>query len=158
MLKEFREFALRGNVLDLAVGIILGAAFGAIVNSLVNDIIMPIFGAALGGVDFSNLFIVLSDGKAPDGTVIDTLAKAKEFGAATINYGVLINLILNFLIVAFAMFLLIKGFNEMSKRMARKEEAKAEEEAKVDPALVAQQELTAAVKRLTEVIEKRPAV
>jgi large conductance mechanosensitive channel len=155
MLKEFREFALRGNVLDLAVGIILGAAFGAIVNSLVNDIIMPVFGAALGGVDFSNLFIVLSNGKAPAGEVIDTLAKAKEFGAATINYGVLINLIINFLIVAFAMFMLIKGFNEMSKRMARKEEAKAEEEAKVDPVLAAQQELTAAIKRLTEVMEKK---
>ncbi|MGQ0572001.1 MAG: large conductance mechanosensitive channel protein MscL [Armatimonadota bacterium] len=109
MLKEFKEFAMRGPVLDLAVGVIMGVAFGAIVTSFVNDIIMPPIGLLLGGVDFSNLFINLS------GQPYDTLKAAKEAGAATINYGVFLNTVLNFLIVAFAIFLVIKQVNRMQR-------------------------------------------
>lgn len=105
MLKEFKEFAMRGNVLDMAVGIIIGAAFGKIVSSLVDDVIMPPIGRALGHVDFSNLFINLSD------TSYATLAEAKKAGAATLNYGQFLNTIVNFLIVAFAIFLLLRMVN-----------------------------------------------
>ena len=105
MLKEFKEFAMRGNVLDMAVGIIIGAAFGKIVSSLVDDIIMPPIGKALGHVDFSNLFINLSETSYP------TLAEAKKAGAATLNYGQFLNTIVNFLIVAFAIFLLLRMVN-----------------------------------------------
>jgi large conductance mechanosensitive channel len=105
MLKEFKEFAMRGNVLDMAVGIIIGAAFGKIVGSLVDDIIMPPVGRMLGHVDFSNLFISLS------GTDYPTLKAAKEAGAATLNYGLFLNTIVNFLIVAFAIFLLLRMVN-----------------------------------------------
>ena len=107
MLKEFKEFAMRGNVVDLAVGVIIGAAFGTIINSLVKDIIMPPIGLLLGGVDFSDLFINLSGGEYA------SLAEATAAGAATINYGVFINAIINFLIVAFAIFLLIKQVNRL---------------------------------------------
>lgn len=113
MLKEFREFVMRGNVLDLAVGVIIGGAFGAIVGSLVNDIIMPPIGMILGNVNFTDLFINLSDGEYA------TLAAAKEAGAATINYGVFLNTIINFLIVAFVIFLVVRTTNNMR----RKEEA-----------------------------------
>jgi len=113
MLKEFREFAMRGNVLDMAVGIIIGAAFGKIVGSLVNDLIMPPIGVLLGGVDFSEIYLNLSGG------TFASLAAAKEAGAATINFGVFVNTVLNFLIVAFAIFILIRGVN----RLKRKEEA-----------------------------------
>ena len=112
MLKEFREFAMRGNVVDMAVGIIIGAAFGGIVKSLVADVIMPPIGVILGGVDFSNIFINLSDGD------FESLAAAQEAGAATVNVGVFINTVLNFIIVAFAVFLLIRAIN----RLKRKEE------------------------------------
>ena len=112
MLKEFKEFAMRGNVLDMAVGIIIGAAFGKIVTSLVNDLIMPPIGVLLGGVDFSEIYLNLSGGS------YESLAAAKEAGAATINLGVFINTVLNFLIVAFAIFLLIRNVN----RLKRKEE------------------------------------
>jgi large conductance mechanosensitive channel len=112
MWKEFREFAMRGNVVDLAVGIIIGAAFGRIVNSLVNDILMPPLGVVLGRVDFSNLFINLSDKH------YDSLADAKTAGAATINYGVFVNNIIDFLIVAFAVFLLVKQVNRMMPKPA----------------------------------------
>jgi large conductance mechanosensitive channel len=105
MLKEFKEFAMRGNVLDMAVGIIIGAAFGKIVSSLVDDIIMPPVGRALGHVDFSNLFINLSETPYP------TIADAKTHGAATLNYGLFLNTIVNFLIVAFAIFLLLRIVN-----------------------------------------------
>ncbi|NMA52673.1 MAG: large conductance mechanosensitive channel protein MscL [Peptococcaceae bacterium] len=105
MINEFKEFIRRGNVLDLAVGIIIGTAFGKIVTSLVNDIVMPPVGLLLGKVDFSNLYINLSD------QTYATLAEAKEAGAATINYGVFINTVLDFLIVAFAIFLVIKQVN-----------------------------------------------
>lgn len=110
MLQEFKTFIARGNVIDLAVGIIMGVAFTTIVNSLVNDIIMPPIGVLLGGVDFSNYFINLSS------THYDSLAAAKAAGAATINYGVFINAIINFLIVAFAIFLLVKQVNRFMKK------------------------------------------
>ena len=112
MLKEFREFIMRGNVIDLAVAFVMGAAFGAVVNSLVKDIIMPIVGYVLGGVDFSNMFIVLGGGSYP------TLAAAKAAGAATINYGVFINTIITFLVVALAMFFVVKSVNAMKRKQA----------------------------------------
>jgi large conductance mechanosensitive channel len=110
MLKEFKEFALRGNVLDLAVGVIIGAAFGKIITSLVNDILMPPIGLLIGGVDFTNLFIDLSR-RAPA-----TLADAKAQGAATINYGLFMNTVLDFLIVAFAIFLLLRQINRFLRQ------------------------------------------
>jgi large conductance mechanosensitive channel len=109
MLKEFKEFAMRGNVLDMAIGIVIGAAFGKIIASLVDDIIMPPIGLALGSVDFANLFINLSGKDYP------SVAAAKAAGAATINYGIFFNTILNFLIIAFAIFLLIRQVNAMQK-------------------------------------------
>jgi large conductance mechanosensitive channel len=109
MLKEFKEFAMRGNVVDMAVGIIIGAAFGAIVNSFVGDVLMPVLGLFLGGVDFSNLFLLLKDGTPPGPYA--SVAAAKEAGAVAFGYGLLVNAIVNFLIVAFALFLLIKGMN-----------------------------------------------
>ena len=117
MLKEFKEFVLRGNVVDMAVGIIIGAAFGTIIKSLVNDIIMPPIGLLLGGVDFTNLFMLLKAGSpaAP----YASLADAQAAGAVTINYGVFINAVVSFLIVAFVMFLLIRSIN----RLKREEEA-----------------------------------
>ena len=111
MLKEFKDFAMRGNLIDMAVGIIIGVAFGGLVTSLVNDIIMPIVGKITGGVDFSNLFINLS---GPQDQYA-SLKAAKDAGAATVNYGLFVNLILNFIIVAFVMFLLIKGMNKMKR-------------------------------------------
>jgi len=120
MFKEFKEFAMRGNVVDMAVGIIIGAAFGSIVSSLVADVIMPPIGMLLGNVDFSNLFAVLKEGAAAG--PYTSLAAAKAAGAVTINYGIFINAIINFLIVALAIFFLIRGLN----RLKRKEEAPAE--------------------------------
>lgn len=107
MLKEFKEFAMRGNVLDLAIGIIVGAAFGKIITSFVNDILMPPIGLLLGKVDFSNLFINLS------GKPYATLAEAKAAGAATLNYGMFLNTVIDFVIVAFAIFLLVKAINRL---------------------------------------------
>ena len=115
MLKEFREFAMRGNVIDLAVGVILGVAFGAIVTSLVNDVIMPPIGELLGGADFSELYINLSDGE------YESLEAAKEAGASTINYGVFINTLINFILVAIAMFLLVTVVNRAMKRFEKEE-------------------------------------
>lgn len=112
MLKEFKEFAMRGNVLDMAIGIIIGAAFGKIVSSFVEDILMPPLGMLLGKVDFSNLFVNLGS------QTFDTVAAAKEAGAATINYGIFFNHIFNFLIVAFAIFLLIRQVNRMKRQEA----------------------------------------
>ena len=106
MLKEFKEFAMRGSVLDLAVGVIIGAAFGKVVSSLVDDILMPPIGRLLGHVDFSNLFINLSE------THFESLADAKKAGAATLNYGVFLNTIINFIIVAFAVFFLVRSVNK----------------------------------------------
>ena len=112
MLKEFKEFAMRGNVLDMAVGIIIGAAFGQIVTSFVQDILMPPIGRLLGHVDFSNLFVSLSE------THYDTIAAAKAAGAATLNYGLFLNTVINFLIVAFAVFLLVRQVNRLTTKPA----------------------------------------
>lgn len=120
MLKEFKEFALKGNMVDLAVGIIIGAAFGAIVSSLVDDIFMPIIGLIIGGVDFTNLFIVLSN---PDNVPVPSLTAAQEAGVATLNIGLFINAVVKFVIIAFALFLVVKGMNSLK----RKEEEKVEE-------------------------------
>ena len=114
MLKEFKEFAMRGNVVDMAVGIIIGAAFGTIIKSLVADIIMPPIGLLLGNVDFSNLFVVLQQ-EATAGPYAN-LAAAQEAGAVTMNYGVFFNTIISFLIVAFAVFLLIRNINRLKKK------------------------------------------
>jgi large conductance mechanosensitive channel len=114
MLKEFKEFALRGNMIDMAVGIIIGAAFGGIVDSLVNDILMPPLGLLLGRVDFSDLYVSLSGQDFP------SLAAAQEAGAATINYGLFVNTVINFMIVAFALFIVIRQINRLSRE---KEEA-----------------------------------
>ena len=114
MWKEFKEFAVKGNAFDLAVGVIIGASFGSIVTSLVKDIIMPPFGLLIGGLDFSNNFIVLKG--ATDGSaVFHTPADAAKVGAITWNYGNFITLIINFAIVAFAIFLVVKAFNKMKK-------------------------------------------
>lgn len=114
MLKEFKEFAMRGNVVDMAVGIIIGAAFGTIVKSLVADVIMPPIGLLMGGVDFADLFIVLKEG-AEAAAPYATLADAKAAGAVTINYGAFANTVISFLIVAFAVFMLIKGINSAKR-------------------------------------------
>ena len=112
MWKEFRDFAVRGNVIDLAVGIIIGAAFTSVVNSLVNDIIMPPIGYLMNGIDFSNFFVVLR------GDEYASLKAAKDAGAVTINYGVFLNAIINFVIVAFAVFILVKQVNRLRKQEA----------------------------------------
>jgi len=119
MLNEFKKFAMRGNVVDMAVGIIIGAAFGKIVSSMVNDVVMPPVGMLMGGVDFSNLFIDLSRAG------YDSLAAAEAAGAPLVKYGVFINTLLDFLIVAFVIFLVIKGMNSLKKK---------EEEAPPEPA------------------------
>ncbi|MGB5245469.1 MAG: large conductance mechanosensitive channel protein MscL [Woeseia sp.] len=137
MLSEFKKFAMRGNVVDMAVGIIIGGAFGKIVASLVNDVIMPPIGLMMGNVDFSQLFINLTD------TPYDSLAAAQEAGAATINYGMFINATVNFVIVAFAIFMMIKGMNSMKK----KEEEKPAEPAKPSDEVVLLQEIRDALKQ-----------
>lgn len=109
MFEEFKKFAMRGNVVDMAVGIVIGAAFGKIVSSFVKDILMPPLGKLMGGVDFSNLYVNLSEG------TYASLAAAQEAGAATLNYGVFINTVLDFLIVAFAIFMVIKAMNKLKK-------------------------------------------
>ena len=114
MLKEFKEFAMRGNVVDMAVGIIIGGAFGTIVKSLVADVIMPPIGLLLGGVDFSDFFVVLKEG-ATAGPYV-ALADAKEAGAVVIGYGQFLNAVISFLIVAFAVFLLIKSINRLKRQ------------------------------------------
>ncbi len=110
MLKEFKDFAMKGNVLDMAVGIIIGAAFGKIVDSLVKDIIMPPIGLLMGGVDFTNLFVIIKQGK--DIGPYATVELAQKAGAVTWNYGVFINTILTFIVVAFAIFMLLKAYNK----------------------------------------------
>jgi large conductance mechanosensitive channel len=109
MVKEFKEFVMRGNVMDLAVGVIIGAAFGKIVGSLVNDVLMPVLGMLLGRVDFANLFVVLGEG------TFATVADAKKAGVATLNYGIFINTIIEFLIVAFAIFMVVKQVNRLKR-------------------------------------------
>ena len=114
MLKEFKEFAIKGNVVDLAVGVVLGAAFGNIVNSLVKDLITPPIGLLIGGVDFSNLFVVLKDG-AKVAPPYASLAAAAQAGAVTLNLGVFINTLINFLIVGLSMFVVVKGINRLRR-------------------------------------------
>jgi large conductance mechanosensitive channel len=114
MLKEFKEFAVKGNVLDMAVGIIIGAAFGTVVKSLVADMIMPPIGMLLGGVDFTNLFVTIEPGTIPG--PYETLTAAQEAGAVTVNYGVFINEIVAFTIVAFAVFMLVRSFNKLKRK------------------------------------------
>lgn len=115
MVKEFKEFALRGNVADMAVGIIIGTAFGAIVTSMVSDVLMPPVGLLVGNVDFADLFVVLRDGVETAGPYA-TLAAAQEAGAVTLNYGRFSNALLSFLIVAMAVFFLVKGMNQLKRR------------------------------------------
>jgi large conductance mechanosensitive channel len=113
MVKEFKEFILRGNVMDMAVGIVVGAAFGTIVKSLVADVIMPPIGLLLGNVDFANLFAVLKEGATPGAYA--TLAAAQEAGAVTLNYGAFINTLVSFVILAFAIFLVVRGVNRLRR-------------------------------------------
>ncbi len=129
MFKDFKEFAMRGNVVDMAVGIIIGAAFGKIISSLVKDIIMPPIGLLMGNVDFSNLFIDLS------GKGYETIALAKEAGAAIMSYGVFVNTVLDFLIIAFAIFMVVKQMNKLKKKEV---EAPAEPTSKECPHCVTQ--------------------
>ncbi|MBT5560281.1 MAG: large conductance mechanosensitive channel protein MscL [Proteobacteria bacterium] len=121
MLSEFKQFAMKGNFVDMAVGIVIGAAFGTIVSSLVNDVIMPLVGVITGDVDFSNMFMVISN--PIEGASYATLAAAQDAGAVTVNYGLFINAVVTFLIVAFVLFMIIKGLNAAKK---------AEEEAAVE--------------------------
>jgi large conductance mechanosensitive channel len=114
MLKEFKEFAMRGNVMDMAVGIIIGAAFGAIVSSLVNDVLMPPIGLLLGGVDFSNIFVILKQGTTPPPYASPAAAKAA--GAVTLNIGLFVNAVITFVLVAFAVFMVVKAINRMRRR------------------------------------------
>lgn len=120
MWKEFKEFAMKGNVIDLAIGVVIGGAFGKIVTSLVNDIIMPVVGSLVGKVDFSNLYINLS------GQQFNSLQEAQAAGAATINYGLFLNNLINFLIIAFSIFIVIKQINKLKNFTKKKEEVKAE--------------------------------
>jgi len=117
MFKEFKEFALRGNVLDMAIGIIIGSAFGKIISSLVNDVIMPPIGLLIGNINFADLFLNIS------GKPAESLAQAKQLGAATINYGIFINAIIDFVLVAFVLFMLIKQFNRIKKEKPAPEAA-----------------------------------
>ncbi len=126
MFKEFKEFAMKGNVLDMAIGIIIGGAFTPIVKSLVDDLLMPVIGLFLGNVNFSDMFVVLKQGAEASGPYA-TLAMAQEAGAVTINYGVFVNTILTFLIVAFAVFMLVRNINKWKKQEEAKPAAPPQE-------------------------------
>ncbi len=117
MLKEFKEFAVKGNMIDLAVGVVIGGAFGKIVTSLVNDVIMPLVGLLLGNVDFSNLFLALGEGN------FNTIKQANDAGVATLNYGLFLNNIIDFLIIAFSIFIVIKQLNRFKKKEVQEEVA-----------------------------------
>lgn len=144
MFEEFRKFIMRGNVIDLAVGIIIGGAFTSIVNSLVNDIIMPPIGLILGGVDFSEIYINLSGGEYA------SLAAAQEAGAATINIGLFVNATINFLIIAFAVFMIIRAVNQLEEMANKPEEPK--DEAPVEP--TTEEKLVSAIDKLNTNLEK----
>jgi len=133
VLKEFKEFAVKGNMLDMAVGIIIGAAFGTIIKSLVDDVIMPPIGMLMGGVDFKEMFLTLGD---PSGAPFSTLAAAQEAGAVTINYGLFINAVISFLIVAFSVFMVVRSFNKMKREEEVVEEAPAEPEPTTEEVLL----------------------
>ena len=122
MIKEFKKFISRGNVMDLAVGVIIGGAFQAIINSLVNDIIMPVITLLTGGIDFTNWFISL------DGTKYETLALAQEAGASTLNYGVFITAIINFLLMSLVIFFIVRTMNKLADKAKKKEEKEAKKE------------------------------
>lgn len=126
MLKDFKEFAMRGNVVDMAIGIVVGAAFASIVNSLVTDIVMPPIGLLLGKVDFSNLFLVLKGGKVPG--PYGSLADARAAGAVTINYGTFFNFIISFIIIAFAVFILVRNINRLKRQEATPQAATSTKE------------------------------
>ena len=145
MFKEFKEFAMKGNVVDMAVGIVIGAAFGAIVNSLVTDIVTPIIGVVTGGLDFSSRYLLLKDGTPP--APYATVAAAKAAGAVTVNIGSFISLVLNFLIVAFVLFIIIKMMNQMR----RKEPVPAP----AAPALTADQRLLTEIRDLLKTEQVR---
>ena len=131
MLKEFKEFAVKGNMLDMVVGIIIGAAFGTVIKSLVDDVLMPPIGMLLGGVDFKDFFITLGEGNFAN------LAAAQEAGAATINYGLFINALISFLIVALAVFFVVRSFNKLKKKEEEVvEEAPAEPEPSAEELLL----------------------
>jgi len=115
MFKEFRDFAVKGNMIDLAIGVIIGAAFGAIVSSIVDDIFMPLIGLIVGGIDFSNLFVVLSN---PDNVPVPSVAAAKAAGVATLNIGLFINAVVKFTIIAFVLFMLVKAINALKRQAA----------------------------------------
>ena len=115
MFKEFRDFALKGNVMDLAIGVIIGAAFGAFVSSIVDDLFMPIIGLILNGIDFSNLFIVISN---PNNVPVPSVAAARAAGVATLNYGLFINAVVKFTIIAFVLFLVVKAINRLRRQEA----------------------------------------
>ena len=121
-MKEFRDFAVKGNMIDLAIGVIIGAAFGAIVSSIVDDIFMPIIGLIIGGIDFSNLFIVLSN---PNDVAVPSLAAAQAAGVATMNIGLFINALVKFLIIAFVLFMVVKGINSLKREAAKDPEPAA---------------------------------
>ena len=127
MLNEFKEFALKGNFVDMAIGIVIGAAFSTIVKSFVDDIIMPVVGAVTGGVDFSNMFYTMKE--SADGVAHTTVAAAAEAGAITINYGLFINAVVTFVIVAFVLFMVIKGMNKAKEAAAKEEAEEAEKPA-----------------------------
>ncbi len=122
MLKEFKEFAIKGNMIDMAIGIVIGAAFGAIISSLVDDVFMPLIGLLIGGLDFSNWFILLGDA---GGTSISTIEAAKEAGISTLNIGLFVNAIVKFVIIAFALFMVVKGINSMKRQEEEKPAAPA---------------------------------
>jgi large conductance mechanosensitive channel len=145
LVKEFREFAVRGNVIDMAVGVLIGAAFGKIVNSMVNDVLMPPIGTILGGVDCSGLFINLTPAKGP----FDSVAQAKAAGAATLNYGVFINEVISFLIVAFAAFMLVKAMNTARRHFV----AEASAAPATPPALTRDQQLLIEIR---DALRRRP--
>jgi len=115
MWKEFRDFAIKGNMLDLAIGVIIGAAFGAIVSSIVDDIFMPVIGLIIGGIDFSNLFVVLSN---PQNVPVPSVAAAKAAGVATLNVGLFINAVVKFTIIAFVLFMVVKAINRLKRQAA----------------------------------------
>lgn len=126
MMEEFKKFILRGNVLDMAVGIVIGAAFGTIVKSLVEDLIMPPVGLLMGGIDFTNIYSVIKEGTSA--APYATLEAAKEAGAITVNWGMFLNTVISFLIIAFAIFMVVKGVNKMQEAAI-----KAEEEEETEP-------------------------
>ena len=142
MIKEFKEFISRGNVMDLAVGVIIGGAFQAIINSLVKDIIMPVISLITGGIDFTNWFVSL------DGTKYETLEAAQEAGAATLNYGVFITAIINFLLMALVIFFIVKFMNKLAEKAKKKEEKKEEAPAEPSEEVKLLREINAKIKKL----------